>query len=79
MLCITVSYNDGVASGSLEIEPPPNQEELAVPTPLKSVIMPNVKVFSGSSNVELAQRIVDRLGIKLGKVLAGKFSNQETR
>ncbi|XP_022689279.1 ribose-phosphate pyrophosphokinase 2 isoform X2 [Varroa jacobsoni] len=40
--------------------------------------MPNIKVFSGSSHCDLAQRIVDRLGINLGKVVLKKFSNQET-
>ena len=41
--------------------------------------MPNIKIFSGNSHVELAQRICDRLGIDLGKVTTKKFSNQETR
>lgn len=41
--------------------------------------MPNIKIFSGSSHKDLAQRIVDRLGIDLGKVVAKKFSNLETR
>ncbi|XP_055323925.1 ribose-phosphate pyrophosphokinase 1 isoform X4 [Sitodiplosis mosellana] len=40
--------------------------------------MPNIKVFSGSSHPDLAQRIVDRLGIDLGKVVTKKFSNLET-
>ncbi|XP_043463497.1 ribose-phosphate pyrophosphokinase 1 isoform X1 [Leptopilina heterotoma] len=40
--------------------------------------MPNIKVFSGSSHPELAQRIVDRLGIDIGKVVTKKFSNLET-
>ncbi|CAL1290559.1 unnamed protein product [Larinioides sclopetarius] len=40
--------------------------------------MPNIKVFSGSSHVDLAQKVVDRLGIDLGKVVLKKFSNQET-
>ncbi|XP_038055585.1 ribose-phosphate pyrophosphokinase 2 [Patiria miniata] len=40
--------------------------------------MPNVKVFSGSSHIELAQKIVDRLGLEVGKVVTKKFSNQET-
>ncbi|GLH00198.1 Ribose-phosphate pyrophosphokinase [Gryllus bimaculatus] len=31
--------------------------------------MPNIKVFSGTSHPDLAQRIVDRLGIDLGKVV----------
>lgn len=41
--------------------------------------MPNIKVFSGSSHPDLAQKIVDRLGIDLGKVVAKKFSNLETK
>ncbi|XP_015191079.1 PREDICTED: ribose-phosphate pyrophosphokinase 1 isoform X4 [Polistes dominula] len=40
--------------------------------------MPNIKVFSGTSHPELAQRIVDRLGIDIGKVVTKKFSNLET-
>jgi ribose-phosphate pyrophosphokinase len=40
--------------------------------------MPNIKVFSGSSHPDLAQRIVDRLGIDLGRVVTKKFSNLET-
>ncbi len=46
--------------------------------PLKDRKMPNVKVFSGSSHIELAQKIVDRLGLEVGKVVTKKFSNQET-
>ena len=41
--------------------------------------MPNIKVFSGSSNPALARRICDRLGIEMGKVNSKKFSNQETK
>ena len=41
-------------------------------------IMPNIKVFSGTSHPDLAQKIADRLGIELGKVVTKKFSNQET-
>lgn len=41
--------------------------------------MPNIKVFSGSSHPDLAQKIVDRLGIDLGRVVAKKFSNMETK
>jgi ribose-phosphate pyrophosphokinase len=40
--------------------------------------MPNIKVFSGSSNPALARKICERLGIELGKVTTKKFSNQET-
>ncbi|KAJ8985175.1 hypothetical protein NQ317_012828 [Molorchus minor] len=51
-----------------------NRQEL---TTLQSR-MPNIKVFSGTSHPDLAQRIVDRLGIDLGKVVTKKFSNLET-
>jgi ribose-phosphate pyrophosphokinase len=40
--------------------------------------MPNIKIFSGSSHPELAQCIVDRLGMNLGKVVTKKFSNLES-
>lgn len=40
--------------------------------------MPNVKVFSGTSHPDLAQKVVDRLGIDLGKAVLKKFSNKET-
>ncbi|CAL4069027.1 unnamed protein product, partial [Meganyctiphanes norvegica] len=40
--------------------------------------MPNIKIFSGSSHPDLAQGVVDRLGIDLGKVVTKKFSNLET-
>nr|CDS23551.1 ribose phosphate pyrophosphokinase 1 [Echinococcus granulosus] len=40
--------------------------------------MPNIKIFAGSSNVDLAKRITDHIGIKLGHVSSKKFSNQET-
>uniref|UniRef100_A0A8D8CIY7 ribose-phosphate diphosphokinase n=1 Tax=Culex pipiens TaxID=7175 RepID=A0A8D8CIY7_CULPI len=46
--------------------------------PLLQSRMPNIKVFSGSSHPDLASRIVDRLGIDLGKVVTKKFSNLET-
>ena len=41
--------------------------------------MPNIKIFSGSSNEALTKRICDRLGIEMGKVKSKKFSNQETK
>lgn len=40
--------------------------------------MPNIKVFSGSSHHDLAQKIANRLGYDLGRVVTKKFSNQET-
>lgn len=47
-------------------------------TPLIRSRMPNIKIFCGTSHPDLAQRIVDRLGIDLGKVVTKKFSNLET-
>ncbi|XP_023388113.1 ribose-phosphate pyrophosphokinase 2 [Pteropus vampyrus] len=40
--------------------------------------MPNIVLFSGSSHHDLSQRVADRLGLELGKVITKKFSNQET-
>lgn len=40
--------------------------------------MPNIKVFSGSSHPDLAAKVVDRLGIHVGRAVLKKFSNQET-
>ncbi|VDD74019.1 unnamed protein product [Mesocestoides corti] len=40
--------------------------------------MPNIKVFAGCSNVDLAKRITDHIGIQLGNVNSKKFSNRET-
>uniref|UniRef100_A0A5F8GV33 ribose-phosphate diphosphokinase n=1 Tax=Monodelphis domestica TaxID=13616 RepID=A0A5F8GV33_MONDO len=40
--------------------------------------MPNIVLFSGSSHQDLSQKVADRLGLKLGKVVTKKFSNQET-
>lgn len=41
--------------------------------------MTNIVLFSGSSHQDLSQRVADRLGLELGKVVTKKFSNQETR
>lgn len=40
--------------------------------------MPNIVLFSGSSHHDLSQKVADRLGLDLGKVITKKFSNQET-
>jgi len=59
-------------------------EELSTPSPSNNnnhnskIIMPNIKVFSGSSHPDLAAKIVDRLGIHVGRAVLKKFSNQET-
>lgn len=50
---------------------------LESPRPIRAR-MPNIKIFSGTSHPDLAQRIVDRLGIDIGKVVTKKFSNLET-
>lgn len=43
-------------------------------------VMPNIKVFSGNSNPDLARDIAHRLGLPdLNKVTVQKFSNKETR
>lgn len=44
----------------------------------EAAAMPNIKIFSGSSHQDLSQKIADRLGLELGKVVTKKFSNQET-
>ncbi|XP_026691963.2 ribose-phosphate pyrophosphokinase 2 [Ciona intestinalis] len=53
----------------------PIESELKNQIPIR---MPNIKIFSGSSHCDLAQKIANRLGINLGKVVSRKFSNQET-
>lgn len=40
--------------------------------------MPNIKIFSGNSNPELAAAIAHRLGLELSAVKLSKFSNKET-
>jgi len=40
--------------------------------------MPNIKIFSGTSNPEVAELVANRLGLKLSSVITKKFSNQET-
>ena len=47
--------------------------------PIHAQKMPNIKVFAGNSNPELAKRIAVRLGLSLSKVTLMKFSNKETR
>lgn len=39
----------------------------------------NLQIFSGSGNPALAQEICARLGVQLGRVTVGKFSDGETR
>jgi len=40
--------------------------------------MPEIMVFSGNANQQLAQRIVDNLNLRLGKALVSRFSDGET-
>ena len=46
--------------------------------PSRAAVMPNIKVFSGSSHADLASKVTDRLGIHVGRAVLKKFSNQET-
>jgi ribose-phosphate pyrophosphokinase len=39
----------------------------------------NLKIFSGSSNPLLAEKVAMNLGIELGRALVTKFANEETR
>ncbi|DAA12554.1 TPA: PRPS2 protein-like [Bos taurus] len=58
----------------------PSDRRLSRPAPLGTPrpTMPNIVLFSGSSHQDLSQRVADRLGLELGKVITKKFSNQET-
>uniref|UniRef100_A0A8C5LBN2 ribose-phosphate diphosphokinase n=1 Tax=Jaculus jaculus TaxID=51337 RepID=A0A8C5LBN2_JACJA len=40
--------------------------------------MPDIKIFSGSSQKNLSQKITERLGLEGAKVVRKKFSHQET-
>ncbi|CCG83349.1 Ribose-phosphate pyrophosphokinase 3 [Taphrina deformans PYCC 5710] len=40
--------------------------------------MNSIKIFAGNSHPELAQRVAEKIGIELGKVVVLKYSNQET-
>jgi len=57
---------------------PPQSDSVSTRPFVDNNRMPNIKVFSGTSHPDLAQRIVDRLGIDVGKVVTKKFSNLET-
>lgn len=71
---------------SEEGDPPPHIVPAPPPPPappllsrfLSVVKMPNIVLFSGSSHHDLSQKVADRLGLELGKVITKKFSNQET-
>jgi len=41
--------------------------------------MQKMKIFSGSSHPDFSQTIASHLGKKMGKVITGKFANNETR
>ena len=41
--------------------------------------MPNIKIFSGSSHMDLARLVAERLNMEMGRVKLRKFSNKETR
>ena len=38
-----------------------------------------LKVFTGNSNIELANKIAKKIGIPLGKALVGRFSDGEVQ
>ena len=40
--------------------------------------MRNICVLAGKSHPKLSQEVARRLGLSLGEVVLGKFSNQET-
>lgn len=40
--------------------------------------MPEIMIFSGNANHELAERVVEHLNLPLGKALVGRFSDGET-
>ena len=40
--------------------------------------MPEMMVFTGTSNPELSQKIVQKLGLRLGNATIGRFSDGET-
>lgn len=40
--------------------------------------MPNIKIFGGSSHLDLARLVAERLNMELGRVKLRKFSNKET-
>jgi len=44
----------------------------------KEMISSELKIFTGNANPELAQGIVNYLGLPLGKATVGKFANGET-
>ena len=45
----------------------------------EDVIMPNIKIFGGSSHPDLARLVAERLNLELGRAKLKKFSNRETR
>ncbi|CAG9790852.1 unnamed protein product [Diatraea saccharalis] len=60
-----------------------SQEETSEVTQKRSFInpgarMPNIKVFSGSSHPDIAKKIVEKLGISLGRAVTKTFINKET-
>jgi ribose-phosphate pyrophosphokinase len=47
-------------------------------TTIKDPVVPEIMVFSGNANRELAQHIVEHLNLPLGKALVSQFSDGET-
>src|SRR5579883_1443225 len=53
--------------------------ELRPPTLGEHLLSQNPLIFSGNSNVALAEEIAKRLKLHVGKALVSKFKNEETR
>src|SRR5689334_19867240 len=47
--------------------------------PIETRSLSGMKLFSGSAHPQLAERVADHLGIKLGRLTATKFSDNEIR
>lgn len=60
--------------GHQEEQEKSNKRSFVHPSPR----MPNIKVFTGSSHPDIAEKISSRLGLTLGKAITKKFSNKET-
>lgn len=64
--------------GSLNARFKYNSKRVSTAVCISFAEMSNIKIFAGTSNVPLAKKITDHIGIKLGLVNSKKFSNQET-
>jgi hypothetical protein len=57
-----------------------DQSGTSIPSFFEALItnMRNIVVFGGSSHPKLSEAVADRLGIPLGQLTLGQFSNKET-